>query len=997
MDPRKDHTPPAAFFYILFTLSGFSGLIYESIWTHYLKLFLGHAAYAQTLVLAIFMGGMAIGSWLCSRYTRRWNNLLLGYAFAEAVIGICALFFHPVFDSFVSSAYTRIIPGISSPEMVSLFKWTTSSLLILPQSILLGMTFPLMSAGIMRLFPDRPGRTISLLYFTNSIGASVGALVSGFILIRIAGLPGTIQTAGFINLALAATVWMLARNRPAEPPAVAAAGPLHGGMTGTFWFYLLLATSLITGAASFIYEIGWIRMLVLVLGSSTHAFELMLSAFILGLALGGLYIHRRIDAIGNPLRFLVFVQVIMGALALSTLPLYGNTFPVMQWLVETLPKTDTGYFFFNIASHGIAIVLMLPATFCAGMTLPLITYTLLRRGYGEKSIGAVYAYNTVGAIAGVFFAIHIGMPLLGLKGLMIAGAGLDIALGFTLLLASAGAFSRRLTLAIAAGCVAVLGSVIAFVHPDPYKMASGVYRTGLLMSSEVNDLVFHKDGKTATVSVAVYKDSFVTSIRTNGKSDAGIVMKSGRGITPDEATMVLSGFLPMAHFPQAATAANIGLGSGLTTQVLLSNPRLTRVDTVEIEKFMVEGAKHFRPRTERVYTDPRSHIYIDDAKTFFSVHNKKYDIIISEPSNPWVSGVASLFSEEFYRIIRGHLTEKGIFVQWLQLYEIDPSLVVSVLKAVSSHFPDFMVYTTNHFDIVLVAKNNGRLDHPTPELFSYPLIREELGIISVRNIQDIEIRRIGDKQMLEPFLRDFPIRPNSDYYPVLDLNASRTRFLETDALDMVKWVYEPLPFFDMLSSVTTDRERTEVSKEPIFSKTKLYRTAMGLRDFLLQGISPEDGGEVPPEALQAARELLKQGRDCGSSGADERLHLLFETLTRITPYLTRDESSAVMNRIEEGYCRDLSPEEKGWMELFRAAGRRDGDAMSEHAESLLATDSRTSRDYAHFLTAAAMLGNLGEGKRQEADRIWRTYQNRISEKQRGEIAFLVLTAHARSR
>src|SRR5512138_552808 len=154
--PRHPHL-----FFAIFTISGFSGLIYESIWSHYLKLFLGHAAYAQTLVLAIFMGGMAVGSWICSRNSGRWDNLLLGYALTEGIIGICALVFHPVFTTTIEYAYSTIIPALGSPASVSVFKWSLATMMILPQSILLGMTFPLMSSGILRLFPDKPGRSIA--------------------------------------------------------------------------------------------------------------------------------------------------------------------------------------------------------------------------------------------------------------------------------------------------------------------------------------------------------------------------------------------------------------------------------------------------------------------------------------------------------------------------------------------------------------------------------------------------------------------------------------------------------------------------------------------------------------------------------------------------------------------------------------------------------------------------------------------------------------------
>lgn len=161
-------------YYLIFAVSGFAGLIYESIWTHYLKLFLGHAAYAQTLVLAIFMGGLALGAALCSRYSHRWSNLLRGYAVVEGIIGILALIYHPLFDAGINYAYEVIIPSIGSHSGVNIFKWTVSTISILPQSILLGMTFPLMSGAFLRLFPERSGNSLAMLYFTNSIGARAG-------------------------------------------------------------------------------------------------------------------------------------------------------------------------------------------------------------------------------------------------------------------------------------------------------------------------------------------------------------------------------------------------------------------------------------------------------------------------------------------------------------------------------------------------------------------------------------------------------------------------------------------------------------------------------------------------------------------------------------------------------------------------------------------------------------------------------------------------------
>jgi predicted membrane-bound spermidine synthase len=222
---------PVGAFFALFTVSGFAGLIYESIWSHYLKLFLGHAAYAQTLVLAIFMGGMALGSWLVARYTLRIPNLLRGYALAELGIGILAITFHGVFQATTGWALDSLFPSIGGGAGVDVVKWVIASALILPASLLLGTTFPLMSAGVMRLYPEVGGRALAMLYFTNSFGAAMGVLASGFLLIARVGLPGTILTAGILNIVLALAVWALARGLPptrAAPAAAASTGRAGG-------------------------------------------------------------------------------------------------------------------------------------------------------------------------------------------------------------------------------------------------------------------------------------------------------------------------------------------------------------------------------------------------------------------------------------------------------------------------------------------------------------------------------------------------------------------------------------------------------------------------------------------------------------------------------------------------------------------------------------------------------------------------------------------------
>jgi len=974
---------PRSVFFLVFAASGFAGLIYESIWSHYLRLFLGHAAYAQTLVLALFMGGLALGSWLCSCWSGGWSNLLRGYALAEALTGLAALAFHRVFVGATEVAYTSILPALGGEASASLFKWALAASLILPQSLLLGTTFPLMSAGLIRRYPAAPGETLAMLYFTNSLGAAVGVLASAFILIERLGLPGTVQAAGALNLVLAAAVWLLARGaepRPAADDRTGSADPAPP-------YRLFLTVALLTGAASFVYEIGWIRMLSLVLGASTHSFELMLSAFILGLACGGLWVRRRADSMGDSGRFLGTVQVAMGLAALATLPLYGQMFEVMQAAMSALARTESGYRLFLLSSHGIALAIMFPATFCAGMTLPLITKSLL--GYGEKAIGAVYAANTLGSIIGVFAAAHLGMPLLGLKGLISAGAALDVALGLVLLWRLPEA--RRLSIAASAAALAAFALVLGAIHLDPYEMASGVFRRGALYTEIDAKMLFYRDGKTATVSLMDFGTD--RSLRTNGKSDGAINMNPEGPRVPDEVTMTLTGALPLAYLPNAATAAVIGIGTGLTTHTLLGSTALRSVETIEIEPVMADASRRFAPRNSNTFADPRSHIVFDDAKTFFSTHNRRYDIIVSEPSNPWVSGVSSLFTGEFYRLARRHLEPGGILVQWFQTYEIDASLVASVLRALGETFPDYAVYAATGSDLLIVAGETRTLERPLADITAMPGVARELRRVNVHTIGELEIRRIGGKRSLAPLFLTYGVPANSDFYPYLDLNAAQYRFMQRSGDDLIRLLTYAVPLVALIEGNREFRPiDPDIGGEDYLDVLEQTRRAHYAREFLLRASPPQPAGI--PRQFQKDLELTRARLiECRDERSDIWLHSLYELARNFNPLLSREEARSLWARLEREPCiSGVADEERNWMNLMSAVGGRDAPEMARLGEALLARPSSLPAGHRQYLMAAAMAGYLAQGKRTAARALWSGYPKDVDATQ--DVGLRLLYAHA---
>jgi spermidine synthase len=975
--------------FAIFTISGFSGLIYESIWSHYLKLFLGHAAYAQTLVLAIFMGGMALGSWLVARSASRLRNLLVAYAAVEALTGLIALVFHLLYGSATAFALDSVIPGIDSAWLITSFKWSLAAALILPQSILLGTTFPLISGGVIRRFPERSGETLAMLYFTNSLGAAFGVLVSGFFLIGKVGLPGTVMTAGLLNILLGLFVWVLARDEAAESKLATAVTPSLATNAAVKW---ICGAAFLAGLAAFAYEIAWIRMLSLVLGSSTHAFELMLSAFILGLALGGLWIRRRIDGYENPQRVLAVMFALMAMLASLTLPAYGSMFHAMEWIFSMFGATPAGYAGFNVLSHAIAAAMMIPTTIVAGMTLPLMTHYLLRESAGEAAIGKVYAANTVGAIVGVLLAIHLFLPNVGTKGTVIIGALAQLVVAAMLLLRITGAQRSGFSLTALATGVLVVLIIASSVRLDPLLMASGVYRDGIAKLAEGTKVTFLRDGKTATITLI--DQNGVVVIATNGKPDAAINMGQGPAAL-DEVTMTLAGAVPLLMHPAPKRVANIGIGSGLTSHVVMASPAVEVLDSIEIEPAIVEATRAgFQPRVSNLFNDPRSHIHFEDAKTFFAATKQPYDIIISEPSNPWVSGVASLFSSEFYARVRRHLKPDGLLVQWVQIYETDISVVASVVKALSPHFSDYAIYNTDDSDILIIATVSGMLRRPDASAFKGALAAE-LKKVGVLSIEDVELRRIGTRKSLGAMFASYPVPANSDYFPFIDLNAPKFRFLRRNALGLGGMNLRPVPILALLGEPDLEPRIAPTAEGGSLARSEMLDQALALRAAITSG---HLGGLHTPEA-QSVLALRTPSERCADGGVTGTWLEAVKTIaTRTTPNLAPADLAPVWGAIRASGCyAKLEGVQRSFVDYLEYVALRDRPNIIASGSRLLNENVLHSPEMHSDVILAVMASLLGTGDDQALAKLLQTQLPFVESQAQDDLSMRLVTTLAFAR
>lgn len=927
-----ENAPQKWWFYLIFTASGFAALIYESLWARYLKIFLGHAAYAQALVLIIFLFGIAAGSALAARHSRRITSPLLVYAAVEAVLAVIAIYFHDIFLVAQAWALEDVLPNLSGDFSAQLFKWTLGASLILAQAVLLGATFPLLAAGIVRRWPRHPGGTISALYFVNSAGAAAGVLTGGFFLVPAGGLVGAGLAGGAINAAIAAVVWYLSRRFGEAPPREEESEKESPPPTAVFGNIsttakILIFTAAITGMSSFIYEIVWTRLISLLLGGSVYSFEIMLAAFIFGLALGGLVVRRHADRVAEPIALLAKVQIAMGVMALASLIAYPLAFKLYAYLWADLPRGESAHVYHWLLGGFMAAALILPTAVCAGMTLPLLTRRLMR-DRGESSLGIIYAANTLGAIVGVFLTVHWLLPKTGAQNAMILGAMCDLILGCALF-----AYLRRqqplrfatMTTVAATAAALLLGDI-----PARYA-AAGIYRHGHALT-EQSKIVFYRDGKTASVAVLKLtppnSSGYNLSIRTNGKSDAALAY-DGDKYTADEMTMTIAALLALLAHPEARLAANIGFGSGLTSRALLQSPHLRRLDNIEIEPLMAEGARLLGDKIAPVFSDPRNNFIFDDAKSVFARAAERYDIIISEPSNPWISGIGGLFTREFYRQAKESLADDGVFIQWMPFYENSPQIFASVAAALGEEFGDYRMYLSGSGDAILLAAKET-IPPFSDAVFSDEDARAFFAAYDYRDAAAMETIFVGAKAHLAPYFASFPAPVNSDYFPYLEHEAPRAFFRKT----FFAWAQThtiPVPFMEMAGA----RPPPLTEARPPMRRSAPSLRAADTQTLLADMDNPDGELREKIAALQKISCLIADNRI-----AESYMLSVSDLSARLLPYGAASQTAEVWKILAAEPCIAEMLREKTdelpahYTRFWRALALRDAPAIIESADAL---------------------------------------------------------------
>jgi spermidine synthase len=763
-------------FIALFFCSGATALVYEVVWSKYLSLMFGSTVHAQTIVLAVFMGGLALGNSLFGCKADRLKTPIRVYGMLEIAIGLYAFFFTSIQNG-ADAVFVGAGSAILEHRWLLLaLKCALSIGLLLGPTILMGGTLPLLAAWLNHNLPDA-GRRSALFYSINSLGAVLGAGLAGFVLIPKLGMVSTLQLTALLNVIIGGTALLLGKSPGSQPEAPAdaiwnPAAPIDNGKS-LAWAFGLVA---ITGAISMGLEVLAARSLALLFGSSLQAFAIVLIAFILGIGLGSACISKR-RAQANEHR-LVTVFLLCAAAWLGILVFnIENWVRFYCWAISGVARTPVGYLLHHLLTGFVSIVLLGVPAALLGSVLPL----LIRAHCPEsaalgKHVGRLLKWNTLGAVAGVVITGFVVMP----------GAGLRNAFGvLALVLCLAAAFvawKTQLRGHLAGSSIIAVGLCLLFLFgAEDWKHAitTGAYRSPQqVVDASVIELrkqhikiLFYEDAPDATVSVEEgdgIKAHKGRRLSVNGKTDAST--KS------DLATQMLCAHVPLLSKPDSKDVFILGLGSAITAGAATAHP-VTSVTVAENCEPVIRAARYFDEWNRGVLTNPVVRVWNEDARTILKLNPKQYDVIITEPSNPWTAGNGSVFSKEFYQLAATRLKPGGLMAQWFHIYDMHDEIVSVVLRTFSQTFPFVEIWDTCGGDLILVG---GLQPWATgPEVyrqgFSRDWVQKDLQRLGINSPEALLARQLASQRTAFAIAGEGALQ--SDHFPLLEYEAPRAFFL----------------------------------------------------------------------------------------------------------------------------------------------------------------------------------------------------------------------------
>mgnify|MGYP001765684862 CR=1 FL=1 len=804
-----------AIVFICFLVSGATGLIFENLWVRMLTLVFGSTSLAVSSVLTAYMGGLALGSWILGRRVDRVRDPIRVYAALELMVGVLGLLvplvIRGVYPALNSWLWSRFEPGFFA---FSFLRFLFSVALLVIPTTLMGGTLPVLSRVLVRGQEevDTAGSRVGLLYAMNTAGAVIGTFLGGFVLMPHLGLSLSNLTASLANVVLIGVpLWIAApavaralENRRALARQVAEAisrmaatdaDPAAMERPGRVGRAIVLVAFGVSGLAAMNTQVIWSRVLSMVIGSSVYAFAVILMAFLVGIAIGSSILSAilRRGRIARPVTWLAVVNLVIAAAAVLDYFLVDSYPFWFAGIVTRIHGYEKHVWLVQAVMFGVAAMALLPLTIGMGTTLPLTVSALTTddRRVG-RDVGDMYAVNTLGAIAGSFGSAFVFVPGLsrlglgyGLQWSYLLSVALGVALFATLILAV-----RRTRARIAAAVAAplLLAATVALVIGtgrmwDPAKITIGPFRVSLaddILDKETwgqPEIVYYFDGVSTTVSVERWGKHI--ALKNNGKVDAS----SG----DDMVTQIMISAYPLFFHPRTPAGdvdvAIVGFGSGVTVGAALDFP-VASVKAVELEPAVVEGSRAFEEVNHLSYgvdgwpwvVKDGLEILSNDGRNFLVSGAHRYDVIVSEPSNPWITGVSNLFTIDHYRAARSSLDDGGIYCQWVQLYEMSLGNVKTLFKTFATVFPYVVVFASDPMssDTVMlgsfdpIVMDLGRAQ----ALWRDPDVARAMEAAEVADPHDIIGRIIfSSREEVLEFCGDAPV--NTDDNAIIEFAAPR--------------------------------------------------------------------------------------------------------------------------------------------------------------------------------------------------------------------------------
>jgi spermidine synthase len=692
--------------FALFFLSGASSLVLEVAWVRQFSLTLGNTVLSTTAVLAAYMGGLALGSFLSGRYAERLRRPILAYGLLEGIIGIYALllpFLIRLSEPLFRAVYDDLV---GAPAAMTALRFLVALVLLLVPTTLMGATLPLLSQA-MTLRPRDAGAVGGRLYAANLLGAAAGSFLGGFALLPVIGLSRSVLLAAGVNFLIAATAWIVFRTPPKAAAKAAAATPAEpaGPLTGAS--RIAIALYALSGVASMVYQVTWVRLLSLIFGSSVFSFSVTVTVFIVGLAAGDWYFSTRRPG-KDGLWVLGWILTGVGLASAAALPVIQH---LPEWTFDTVRD---GASFPALLRFQVlwTFALLLVPTFFIGAVFPVAVGILARSGGSPgRTVGVAYFWNTIGAILGTLAGGLLLVPQLGIQESMLVAVALSLLGGAFGLFRSRRVPTVRRTLA---GALILAAAAVWFLplRLSADVLSSGPYhpRTQAIVAGQGSGqgfrefasgksvpIVFSEEGMAATVAVRRHPEGDL-SLVIGGKVDASINKDGG-----DLPTQVMLSALPLLLKPGAEDVLVIGLASGVSVGAAEAFP-VDAVDCVEISPAVVHACRRFfEDHNGNALEDPRLRLILTDARHHVTMTDRAYDVVVSEPSNPWIAGINALFTREFFETVKTRLRPGGLFCQWFHAYDMSEEGVGVIIRTFCRAFPHVLLWESDGGDYFLVG------------------------------------------------------------------------------------------------------------------------------------------------------------------------------------------------------------------------------------------------------------------------------------------------------